>query len=192
MHGSRTRVSERVVARSFHGLAWLVVMACGQRAHGQAEEHLALVVGEQQVLDARDVASFSESTKGIVEVKVPRTGGSLVITALRHGTTSLLLLGPAQARRAIQIDVFSQSPSAIEQELSGLLPSVSQLRVRRIGSRLFVEGTVTSEGELAHVERLVKLYQGQVVSLVGLNPLAVGRRTNIRLDLTFVALRRSS
>jgi len=60
-------------------------------SQGQVEE-MMMVLGEQQVLDVSHIASFSESTRGIIEVKVPRSGRKMIITALRPGTTSLLLL----------------------------------------------------------------------------------------------------
>lgn len=170
------------------GLAWLPIGAVSS----ESAERITLAVGEQKVLDAAEVASFSESTRGVIEVKVPRTGGSLVVTALRQGSTSLLLLGSGDAKRTLHFDVFARAPQAIEVELRGLLPWVRELQVRRLGSRLFLEGTVTSEGELLRLERVVKLYDGQVISLIGLDPLVVAHRTNIRLDLLFVGLRRSS
>jgi pilus assembly protein CpaC len=171
---------------------WLAIVLVVDLAWGQADHRISLLVGEQQIVDARDVTSFSESTKGVVEVKIPRSGGALVITALRQGSTSLLLLGPGDAGRTIHIDVFSQSPEAIEQELTGLLSWVSDLRVRRLGSRLFVDGRVAGDADLGRVERVVKLYQGQVVHLVALDSKTLAPRTNIRLDLSFVALRRSA
>jgi len=147
---------------------------------------LLLVAGEQQIIEADDIASFSESTAGVIEVKVPRSGRQLVVTALRPGDTSLLLLRHDGTSRHIAITVFARHPAAIIEELRTLvaIPGITYLRM---GPRVFIDGEVRTEAELARIEKVKALYPGQVQSLVQVgNP--VRARTNIRLDLTFIEL----
>ncbi len=80
----------------------------------RATEELLLIVGEQRVFNAADIASFSESTRGIIEVKVPRDGRKMIVTAVRPGATSLLLIGRNAKERVFGITVFSQHPETIE------------------------------------------------------------------------------
>ncbi len=150
---------------------------------------LMMVVGEQRVLAASDVASFSESTRGIIEVKIPRDGKKMILTAARSGSTSLLLIDRAGNERTLHISVFSKNPEAIEGEINELLTGLDGLTMRRVGPRVFVDGHVPSEGDLQKVERVAALYGGQVACLATVDLNAVSERTNIRLDLTFVGLR---
>jgi len=153
------------------------------------EREITLVAGEQKVLDASSVASFSESAKGIIEVKVPRDGKRMVITAVRPGSTSLLLIERGGGQRTIPIAVYARRPAAIEREIRDLLGDLGDVRMRRIGPRIFLDGTVAGEADLARVERVAGLYPGQVESLARVDQSVVRPRTNIRFDLTFVEMR---
>ncbi len=155
-------------------------------------EEMLLIVGEQRVIDAADIASFSESTRGIIEVKVPRDGREMIVTAVRSGATSLLLIGRNGKERGLQITVFSQHPETIEREVKHLLGDLAGLELRRIGPRIFIDGTVLSKSVLQRVEQVAKVYRGQVASLAQIDPHAVRPQTNIRLDLVFVGLRKRS
>jgi pilus assembly protein CpaC len=145
---------------------------------------MLLVVGEQRVLDAEDIASFSESTTGVIEVKIPRSGRQLVLTAIRPGDTSLLLIGQDGNQRHLPITVFARHPDTIIDEISHLI-DLPGMTWRRVGPRVFLDGTVGSEAELARIEQIRHLYAGQVVSLVQRGD-SVRPRTNIRLDLLFM------
>ncbi|MCP4599879.1 MAG: type II and III secretion system protein [Proteobacteria bacterium] len=161
-----------------------------KRRQVRQTEDVTMVVGEQWVLEAAEVASFSESTRGIIEVKVPRDGRRMIVTAVRSGTTSLLLIDRSGTERTILITVFSKSPDAITAELNELMRDFDELNLRRVGSKIFIDGIVRSKEALVRVEHVAKLYKGQVASLVQVDPNAVKPQTNIRLDLTFIGLRR--
>ena len=156
------------------------------------EKELLMVTGEQRVIDAAGVASFSESTRGIIEVKIPKSGSSLVVTAVRPGRTSLLLIRRNGKQLTLPITVFSKNPSAIESELQALLAEYPNVTFKRIGPRIFLDGSVRDEMEIERIKRVSSLYSGQVQSLVSIDPSVVRPRTNIRLDLTFVEMRAHS
>jgi pilus assembly protein CpaC len=170
----------------------MLLMAPTSQAEKARElpEELALVVGQQHVLDAGDIASFSESMRGIVEVKVPRDGRRMILTAVRSGSTSLLLIGRNGTERTLPIVVYDRRPGAIGKELGQLLGDLDGIELRRVGSRIFIDGTVPNKGAQRRVEQVALLYRGQVASIVQIDPNAVHARPNIRLDLTFVELRR--
>ena len=160
------------------------------RGGGSINEDLMMVVGEQRMFDVTDVDSFSESARGIIEVKVPRDGRKMIITALRPGSTSLLLIDKAGRQRTLVITVFAMLPETIEKELKELFKDTGGIRLRRVGPRVFIDGVVPSEGALKRIQQTANVYKGQVQSLVELDPNAVQPRTNIRLDLIFVEMRR--
>ena len=156
------------------------------------ERELMLVMGEQRVIDVSEVASFSESARGVIEVKIPRDGKKMVITAVRPGRTSLLLIKKHGGQRNLLITVFARRPETIEAEINDLLGDLTGLVLRRVGPRIFIDGTVPDESALNRVERVAGLYPGQVEALAQVDPFRVRPRTNIRLDLTFIEMRKSS
>lgn len=156
------------------------------------EEELGLVMGEQRVLDASSIESFSESAKGVIEVKVPRDGKKMVITAVRPGHTSLLLIDRGGGQRSLPITVYARRPETIEREIRDLLRDLSGLELRRVGPRIFIDGIVSSSSYLERVKQVASLYPGQVESLARVDQSVVRPRTNIRFDLTFVEMRSSA
>jgi hypothetical protein len=79
---------------------------------------VALVVGEQREISSADVESFSESAKGVIEVKVARDRRRLVVTAIKVGRTSLLLIGRSGGKQKIVFWVFARRPETIEMRAS--------------------------------------------------------------------------
>jgi pilus assembly protein CpaC len=67
------------------------------------------------------------------------------------------------------------------------------VRVRRVGSRFFIEGGVSSEGDAKRIEKIASLYPGQVESLVVVGQGgAADRKVNIRVDFFFIQYDKSS
>ena len=165
-------------------LVSLVSVPVVQGFEGAADE-LSLILGQQHVLDAADIESFSESTRGIVEIKIPRSGRQLVITAIRSGNTSLLLLDRNGNQRQLAISVFARNPLHLTEELEELIGPAPKLAYRQLGARIFVDGIVNSEAELTRINQILSMYPEQTISLVRVGT-TIQPRTNIRLDLTFV------
>ncbi len=153
-------------------------------------DEVSLVVGGQKVLNAAGVQSFSEGTPGIVQIKVPDDGKRLIITAIRPGSTTLLLIYANNRQETIPINVFSKAPATIKNELRTLLAGYTSVEMREVGGRIFLDGAVPAQDDLARIERIMTLYQGQVASLVTVD--ASKQRTNIKLDLHFVQFRKSN
>jgi pilus assembly protein CpaC len=151
---------------------------------------IALVVGGQKVIPAVGVASYSEGVPGIVQIKVPESGKQLVITAIKSGSTTLLLIYNNGKQETIVINVYARSPQAIRAELKTLLAGLTGVDIREVGGRLFLDGAVPSQDDLARIDRIVGMYGGQVASFVTVDP--ARQRTNIKLDLHFVEFRRNS
>jgi pilus assembly protein CpaC len=62
--------------------------------------------------------------------------------------------------------------------------------VREVGGRIFLDGAVPAQEDLARIDRIVALYAGQVASLVTVD--ASRQRTNIKLDLHFVQFNKNA
>jgi pilus assembly protein CpaC len=158
--------------------------------HEEEGTEVNLAVGGQKVINSSGVVNFSEPT-GIVQIKTTEDGRRLVISAVRPGSTTLLLVyGGGKADVTIPINVYARSPQAVRTELKTLLAGLTGVDIREVGGRVFLDGAVPSQDDLARIDRIIALYAGQVSSLVTVDP--ARQRTNIKLDLHFVQFRKNS
>jgi pilus assembly protein CpaC len=156
------------------------------------QQETGLAVGETRTIPAGDVKQYSEGTPGIVDVRLTPDGSKFVLVGQRAGSTSLLLIKNDGAQVNWVINVFSRSPELVERELGQLMEGYPGLRIRRVGSRLFIEGGVSNEMEQKRTVQLAALYPGQVESLVTVGTGAIDRRLNIRVDFFFVQYEKTS
>jgi pilus assembly protein CpaC len=70
-----------------------------------AKTTLLLAVGEQRVIPSAGVSSYSEGTRGIVDVRLTPNATSFVVVGQRPGHTSLLLMMEDGEQRVFEIDV---------------------------------------------------------------------------------------
>jgi pilus assembly protein CpaC len=168
---------------------FLCVLAGSARAARDDEgSEINLAVGGQKVISSAGVTNFSEPS-GIVQIKTTDDGRRMVISAVRPGNTTLLLIYGSGKQETIAINVYSRSPQAIHNELKTLLAGLSGVDIREVGGRIFLDGAVPAPDDLARIDRIVALYSGQVASLVTVDP--ARQRTNIKLDLHFVQFRKN-
>jgi len=153
---------------------------------------IAMFVGEQRVLPARDVEGYSEGAPGIVQVRIPRDARAIVLTAVQVGRTSVLLLQRRGRQQTLLVTVYQRPPEAVARELRDLLDGIPEARVRQVGSRFFVEGRLPDEEQVARAQQVVALYGEQVTSLVALDPTRVDRKINVKLDVHFVEFTKRS
>jgi pilus assembly protein CpaC len=156
------------------------------------QQETGLAVGETKTIPAGDVKQYSEGTPGIVDVRLTPDGSKFVLVGQRAGSTSLLLIKNDGSQVNWVINVFSRSPELVERELGQLLEGYPGLRIRRVGSRLFIEGGVSNEMEQKRTQQIAQLYPGQVESLVTVGTGAIDRKLNIRIDFFFVQYNKSS
>lgn len=104
--------AEAVRRRSRFWLVWLSLPALGLLSVSQVygQEHtpsrrvaaddiptegnptIALTVAQQHVMSAEGVRSYSEGTRGVVDVRLTRAGDQFVLVGQRPGSTTLLLI----------------------------------------------------------------------------------------------------
>jgi pilus assembly protein CpaC len=147
---------------------------------------MELAVGENQTLSALDVKSYSEGVPGVVEVKLTPAGNQFVVVGERPGSTTLLMIKRDGSELSWNIHVFARPAQSVASELAELVGDQTGIRVKRIGSRFFIEGGVSSEADLQRLQHIASLYSGQVESLVVLGGVAADRKINIRIDFYFV------
>jgi len=157
------------------------------------QNELNLVVGENKTIPAGGVKNYSEGVKGIVDIKLTTDNTKFVVAGRKAGSTTLLLINKDDSTETWVINVFSRSPEAVRRELSQLLGEMPGVRVRRVGSRFFIEGGVSTDGDVKRIEKIANLYPGQVESLVVAGGGGVAdRKVNIRIDFFFIQYDKSS
>lgn len=161
-------------------------------ATSERTEDITLSVGENKTIPATDVKNYSEGAPGIAETHLNTDKTLFVVTGSRPGSTTLLLLKNDGSQTTYVINVFARPPAAVERELEQLLEGMTGLRVRRVGSRFFIEGGVSTEADQRRIQQIAALYPGQVESLVTVGSGAADRKFNIRVDFFFVRFDRTS
>jgi pilus assembly protein CpaC len=149
-------------------------------------QEMTLAIGENKTIQSGDVKSYSEGAPGVADVKVTPDGTQFVVVGQKPGATTLLLIKKDGSQVTWNINVFARPVAAVASEIGQLLDGTTGVRVRRVGSRFFIEGGVSSEPELKRIEHIASLYPGQVESLVVVGGAAADRRINIRIDFFFV------
>lgn len=177
-------------------LAPRVALAQPPATESANSDEIALAIGETKTISARDVRNFSEGSGGLIEIKLTTDNSQFVISGKKAGSTTLLLIKNDGSQHTLAIHVFPRSPAVVEKELAQLLDGLPNVRVRRVGGRMVIDGTVGSEADLKRVAHVASLYPNQVESLVTL-PNGGGLsdsngRTIIRIDFYFVQYDKNS
>ncbi|HEY5958284.1 MAG TPA: pilus assembly protein N-terminal domain-containing protein [Polyangiaceae bacterium] len=157
----------------------------------QTQEEINLSVGENRTLPATGVRGYSEGAPGIADVRLTPDSSQFIVVGQRVGTTTLLLLKKDNTQVNYSINVFARPIERVESEMLQLLEGTPGLRVRRVGSRFFIEGGVSTEAELKRIDQIAGLFPGQVESLVVVGGAAAERKINVRIDFFFVQFDRS-
>ena len=167
----------------------------------EAAEEVSLAVGETKTLSAKNVKNYSEGVAGVVDVKLTTDGANFIVNGRKPGTTTLLLIFDNGTQHTINLNVFAQSPAAVEKELTQLLEGIEGVHVRRVGAHTVIDGRVSNEADAQRVQQIASLYPGQVQSLVTagggvvLAPSGNGtteQRYLIRIDFYFVQYDKNS
>ena len=165
-----------------------------------AESDISLSVGETKTISARNVKNYSEGVKGIIDVKLTTDARQFVLVGRKPGSTTLLLIENDGSQRVINVNVFARSPELVEKELAQLLKGLN-VKTRRIGSQIVIDGAVKTEAEAERVAQVAAIYPDQVMSLVQVAregvPLTVGDQGEkeqilIRIDFYFVQYDKTS
>lgn len=168
---SRKRAAQLVTALALLAPAVASAKPPQDKASSGGEEtgdEVALAVGETKTISAHNVKNYSEGSPGIIDVKLTTDNSHFVIAGRKPGSTTMLLIKNDGSHVSLTVHVFARSPAAVEKELAQLLDGLPGVRVKRVGARIVMDGTVPTELELKRVRHVASLYPNQVESLVTL------------------------
>jgi pilus assembly protein CpaC len=165
-------------------------------ASGEATDEIALAIGETRTVPAQNVRNYSEGSPGIIDVKLTTDNSQFVIAGRKPGSTTMLLIRNDGSQVTLAVHVFARSPAVVEKELTQLLEGLPGVRVKRVGARIVIDGTVPTDLEVKRVQHIASLYPNQVESLVTL-PGGGGASSGdgkyiVRIDFYFVQYDKNS
>lgn len=170
-----------------------VVAPTPAHAQGKARTiELNMTVGENKTIPTNNVDSYSVGTPGIIDVKVTPNMNQFVFVGLRPGSTTVLMIRRGGEEVTYAVNVFARAPEAVEQELEQLLLGYTGLRIRKVGTRFFIEGGVGTEADAKRINLIASLYPGQVESLVVVGSVGVEHTIDVRIDFYFVQYNKNS
>lgn len=158
---------------------------------GAAHDDIALAIGETRTLPATGIREYSEGVKGIVDVVPTPDGKTFILTGKKEGTTTLLLIANNGAQTTYEINVARRNVGLVEREIQELIRDISGPKTRRIGARVFIDGSVATPAEKARVDEIASLYGDQVQSIVTVGRFEE-RKLLVRLDFFFVQYEKTS
>ncbi|MBX3193147.1 MAG: pilus assembly protein N-terminal domain-containing protein [Labilithrix sp.] len=162
----------------------------------ESVDEITLAIGETKTVSALNVKNFSEGSPGIIDVKLTTDNSHFVIAGRKPGSTTMLLIRNDGSQTTLTIHVFARSPAIVEKELTQLLEGLPGVRVRRVGSRIVLDGTVANEIEVKRVQHVASLYPNQVESLVTLpgggGASSADSKYIVRIDFYFVQYDKNS
>lgn len=153
---------------------------------------ITMVVGENKTISASDVTSFSVGNPGVADVKLTPDQKEFVLVGLRPGSTTVLTIRKNGQEVTYAVSVYARSPQVVEKELEQLLTGYTGLRLRKVGTRFFIEGGVSTEADAKRVSVIASLYPGQVESLVVVGSVGAEHTINVRIDFYFVQYDKTS
>ncbi len=182
------------------GLALLATTTSSSPAHAQAAPgptktttiDLNIVVGENKAIPAHEIASYTLGIAGIADAKESPDHSHIVVVGLRPGNTTILALLKNGTQVTYNITVYARAPQTVEKELEQLLVGYVGLKLRRVGTRFFIEGGVSTEADAKRVALIASLYPGQVESLVVVGSVGEEHTINVRVDFYFVQYDKNS
>jgi pilus assembly protein CpaC len=92
-------------------------------------EALDLEVGEQRVIPSDNVQSYSEGSKGIVDVRLTRDASQFVVVGLREGNSTLLFLMNDGSERHYKITVTDPNTQKVQKKNRGTVEACDNIRL---------------------------------------------------------------
>ena len=92
-------------------------------------EALELEVGEQKVISSDNVQSYSEGTRGVVDVRLTKDATQFIVVGLREGTSTLLFLMNDGSERHYRMTVKDPNTQKVEKKDPGAVEARDNIRL---------------------------------------------------------------
>jgi len=157
----------------------LPFMAFGQR------ENVEMTIGEQKILDGTSIKRIAIGDESVATVQISEDQKEVVITAISPGSTALSLWTKDDKQRTLLINVYKTDPRAMLEQVRQVLGDMEGPVLRLVGGKIIIDGETLTESDKARVEKVIDLYEGQVVNLTKHTPMILPTE-NIVMDFHVV------
>jgi len=126
-------------------------------------DNLETVIGESKVLTLDFTVSRVSVGSASVLSATQIADNQLLINGVSAGTTNLILWSGDEQRAIYQVNVTSRRDlSKIAEELTSLFEGIEGIRVKSVGGRNVIEGTVYSNDEVNTINQVLESYAGVI------------------------------
>ncbi len=174
--------------KNYSFIIYLLIFCFGWSAYGQQEEpigkkYLILYMGikQNEVLSHLPPdAEFYGDFKSIVDAELDRERKTLHFTPKKPGLATLSMHDrKGQKLFEYRIDVRKSQLTKVVREVRGLLHDIEGISIKIVNDKVIVDGNVLLPHDLNRIFGVIKQYDGQVASLVEINPIAQKRIADI-------------
>ena len=132
-------------------------------------ESLILRVGGSKVFDAKNIANVDQPARNVASTKLVDDPPQLIVTGEKVGQATMILWlrEPKGERKTVLIDVVQQLPTEIEKEIASILQAEARfapVKTKVFGAKVLLFN-IPDKSAHEHLERALKVYEGQVVLL---------------------------
>ncbi len=118
-------------------------------------------------------AEFNGNHKGFVKVQLDRERKILDFEPLKEGVKTLTMHDrKGEKLFEYRIDVRKTELTKVVREVRGLLHDIEGISVKIVNNKVIVDGQVLMAQDLNRIYGVIKQFEGQVASLVEINPIA--------------------
>ncbi len=139
-------------------LALSVVSAAAQAPAGASPREVRLLVGDQFVLEPGfAVGDIAVGDPAIADFRMRPGRQAVLLLGIGEGRTKLIIWDQTnKTRTEVELIVETREQAQAEAKLRILLRDFPSVRLERVGSDLVVSGSVSSEDDLALIERMAE------------------------------------
>ena len=148
-------------------------------------QEFTLVLGKQKVIPADGVKSVSSGNPRIVRIVIPKDQSKIILKAVGAGTTTVTLLKQDGSTEELTVNVIAHDPNKIKKEVEELLAGVEGIEVKVIGDKVIIDGEILTEKDNKRIDKVMKLYSGQVVKFAEFNRAYLPKEDNIMVEFNF-------
>lgn len=158
-----------------------VVLGQAMAAKPKLPNILNLYLGEVRVLKIGDIERVAIGRGEMLSTSMTKDG-QLIILPEKKGRTLMHIWGKSGWEKKIRVHITESDSSTETRELRELLESMKGVKVRAIGGRPIIEGTVNDD-EMQRLQVIKKIYPG-VVILAKKSKVFHDKMINMRIQIT--------
>jgi Flp pilus assembly secretin CpaC len=146
-----------------------------------------MTIGEQSIIDGANVKRIAIGDESVANVQISEDQKEIVITAIAPGSTALSIWTKDGKQKTLLINVYKTDPQVILEQVRQMLGDMEGPELKLMGGKIIVDGETLTDVDKARLEKVIGLFDGQVVNLTTHSPMIL-RTENIVMDFYVVEM----